>query len=405
MSDDPAARGASKASTTSSSVRCLTAVELFAGAGGMAMGMHQAGFELRDVIENNEACCETLRRNADLYGLKDSGELDARDVKTVDWSAYKGVDLMCAGAPCQPFSRGGRRDGRFDDRNMFGEVVKAIAIAQPRAFVIENVRGLLFESQVGYFRSILARLRRPTVTDPSAEGNEDLYWLRAPAPGPGDDYLLHHHLLDAADFGLAQRRPRVFIVGVHRDVRRDFTWPKGAWSRTSLVEDLRGEEYWKRHPDVSAAARKRARVNLPKQPLKRDGEAWRTLRDLLAELGPPTLRPNAGSDPWHVIVRGARLYGKHTGSPIDWVGKTVKAGVHGSPGGEHIVVHSPKRFRYLTVRECAALQGFPSVFRPPQKRTPAMRQLGNAVPVAVAEAVGRKLHSILAVQEMEESLR
>lgn len=360
--------------------------------------MHRAGYELLDLVENSEACCETLRINADLYGWKNPRELDARDVTSMDWSAYEGVDLLCAGAPCQPFSRAGRSDGRHDDRNMFGEVVKAIAVMRPSAFMIENVRGLLFDSHLGYFRSILARLRRPTVEDPSPVGSEDLYWLHAPVPGPGDEYRVAFKLLDSADFGLAQRRPRLFIVGIRRDVEAEFEWPVGGFSRASLIEDLRGKEYWSGR-EVSAAAKARARAGLPKKPLKRGGPRWRTLRDLTDALGPPAERASADGDPWHVIVHGARLYGKHTGSPIDWVSKTIKAGVHGSPGGEHILVRGPKRFRYLTVRECASLQGFPPEFRPAELRTPAMRQLGNAVPVAVAEAVGRALSKTLGVEE------
>jgi DNA (cytosine-5)-methyltransferase 1 len=378
--------------------RCPTALELFAGAGGMTLGVHQAGYELLDLIEKNEACCETLRRNADLFGWKDPGQLDARDVRAVNWSAYPDVDLLCAGAPCQPFSRGGRKDGRHDERNMFHEVVRAVALTQPRAFLIENVRGLLFPAQVGYFRSILARLRRPTEIDPSIKGSEDLYWLKAPRKGPGDDYRVEYRILDSADFGLPQRRPRLFIIGVRRDVEGTFDWPSGGYSRESLIEDLRGSEYWDRYPLVSKEARERARAHLPQKPLKRRGDRWRTLRDLLQELGPPADVPSADGDPWHVKVPGARLYGKHTGSPIDWVGKTIKAGVHGSPGGEHIVVYSPKTFRYLTVRECAALQGFPPEFRLPALRTPAMRQLGNAVPVAVAEAVAANLSRVLVTE-------
>jgi DNA (cytosine-5)-methyltransferase 1 len=374
--------------------RSPTALELFAGAGGMALGMHQAGCELVDLIESDAACCETLRRNADLYGWKDPGQLHARDVRTVDWTAYAGVDVLCAGAPCQPFSRGGRRDGRHDERNMFGEVVRAVALVRPRAFVIENVRGLLFPAQVNYFRSVLARLRRPTVEDPSVAGSEDLYWLRAPVPGPADDYRVDYAVLDSADFGLAQRRPRLFIVGFRRDVEAEFEWPSGEYSRETLIEALRGEDYWRAHP-VSAAAKARARAKLPKHPLKPRGERWRTLRDLTGDLGRPADRATASHDPWHVFVRGARLYDKHSGSQVDWVSKTIKAGVHGPPGGEHILVQSPKRFRYLTVRECASLQGFPAEFRPPALRSPAMRQIGNAVPVAVAEAVGRQVLATL----------
>jgi DNA (cytosine-5)-methyltransferase 1 len=372
------------------------ALELFAGAGGMALGIHRAGFELVDLIENNEASCRTLRSNADLLGWKDPGQLGARDVRDLDWADYRDLDLLCAGAPCQPFSRGSKhRRGKHDERNMLGEVVKAVAITRPKLFVIENVRGLLFESQVGYFKSILARLRRPTVDDPSTPGSEDLYWSRAPAVSSDDDYIVDFRVLDAADFGLPQRRPRLFIVGIRTDIKPGFEWPQGRFSRESLIEDIRGGSYWDGFSGVSKAAMARARAGLPRQPLKRNGQRWRTLRDLTEELGAPAAPGSAVEDPSHVLVRGARLYGKHTGSRIDWVGKTVKAGVHGSPGGEHILLQSPKRYRYLTVRECARLQGFPNAFVLPELRTPAMRQLGNAVPVAVAAALGENLRAVL----------
>jgi DNA (cytosine-5)-methyltransferase 1 len=119
------------------------------------------------------------------------------------------------------------------------------------------------------------------------------------------------------------------------------------------------------------------------------------LRDLLAHLGPPSRSVATASDAAHVYVPGARLYAKHTGSSLDWPAKTVKAGVNGSPGGEHIVVRDGGYFRYLTVRECAALQGFPKRYRLPATRGRAMKQLGNAVPVPLAEAVGRRLAEVL----------
>jgi DNA (cytosine-5)-methyltransferase 1 len=116
---------------------------------------------------------------------------------------------------------------------------------------------------------------------------------------------------------------------------------------------------------------------------------------LTTTLGLPAEPGDKLADPAHVVVPGARLYPKHTGSRLDWVAKTVKAGVHGTPGGEHIVLLDDGSHRYLTVRECALLQGFAVDYALPEKRTPAMRQLGNAVPVAVAEALGKQLDTIL----------
>ncbi len=383
----------------------MTALELFAGAGGMAIGVHRAGFEIVDLVEMNEACCQTLRANADHMGWKDARDIEARDVQAIDFGEYRGrVTLLTAGAPCQPFSNGGRRKGRHDDRDMLPEVVRAVAQCRPRAFVIENVRGLLFRSSADYLKSIVARLRNPTVKDPSALGSEDLYHYAAPAPGEDDDYRVEHRLFNAADCGLGQSRPRLFIVGIARD-EEPFIWPTATHSRASLIEDLRGDRYWIDHPDAPKAARTRSRAGLPKVELKRGGERWRTLRDVIADLGPPAKSLAAADDPAHVFVLGARLYGKHTGSRIDWVGKTVKAGVHGSPGGEHIVVTTEKRFRYLTVRECAELQGFPRDYALPEKRTPAMRQLGNAVPVNVAETINTSVRECLELTDRATEAR
>lgn len=114
---------------------------------------------------------------------------------------------------------------------------------------------------------------------------------------------------------------------------------------------------------------------------------------MTARLGAPLLGGEDG-DPSHRFIPGARLYKKHAGSRLDWPAKTVKAGVHGCPGGEHIVLLDDGSHRYLTLRECAALQGFPDDYALDEVRTPAMRQLGNAVPVALAEAIGRSLVAV-----------
>ena len=363
----------------------LTTLELFAGAGGMAIGAHQAGFEVVELVEIDEACCETLRANAHHFGWKHPGDIEARDAKTADFSGHAGkITLLTAGAPCQPFSHGGRRRGRHDHRDMLPEVVRAVAETRPRAFVIENVRGLLFESSIGYLRSIIVRLRNPDAANFTTY--DDIAAQEMPDAAETDEYRVGYRVLNAADFGLSQARPRLFIVGVAQR-EAEFLWPNGKYSRNSLIDDLRGEAYWTEHPGTPKAARARARALLPNDRAPRAGGRWRTLRDVTVDLGLPAKSYAAANDPAHVLVPGARLYGKHTGSRIDWVGKTVKAGVHGSPGGEHIIVTSNKRFRYLTVRECAELQGFPRECQLPALRTPAMRQLGNAVPVNVAEAV------------------
>jgi DNA (cytosine-5)-methyltransferase 1 len=215
-------------------------------------------------------------------------------------------------------------------------------------------------------------------------------------PLESHEYRVHWKLLNAADFGLSQSRPRLVIVGL-RVGEPDWSWPSPTHSREALVRELKNERYWDGH-EVPARIRQAVRRTLPPAADAIGygvGSRWRTLRDLLSQLGPPSRSMATASDVAHVYVPGARLYAKHTGSSLDWPAKTVKAGVNGSPGGEHIVVSDSGYFRYLTVRECAALQGFPKRYRLPATRGRAMKQLGNAVPVPLAEAVGRRLAEVL----------
>lgn len=307
-----------------------------------------------------------------------------------DYSEIPPVSLLSAGAPCQPFSHGGHRKGRLDERNLFPEVVRAIRELEPRAFVIENVRGLLFRDMELYFKGLLRELRVPRNGVAS----------RCRRRGrPKDEYKVFYRVLNAADFGLAQNRLRLFIVGLRPELASRWSWPKETHSKAALLEALFDDEYWDGH-GVTRRVRERVRDEIGRN-TRRELEAelksarWLTLRDLLAAHDPPAKDAKRAADRWHVFVPDARLYPKHTGSKLDWPAKTVKAGVHGCPGGEHIVVFDNGSHRYLTVRECALLQGFPPDYALPELRSKAMRQIGNAVPPPVAAAVGEQLAEVL----------
>jgi DNA (cytosine-5)-methyltransferase 1 len=117
-----------------------------------------------------------------------------------------------------------------------------------------------------------------------------------------------------------------------------------------------------------------------------EASAWRTVRDALAGLPEPAPRAD-GRFPDHVLMPGARPYPGHTGSPLDRPAKTLKAGDHGVPGGENMLVRPDGSVRYFTVREAARLQTFPDDFVFSGAWSESMRQIGNAVPVALARAV------------------
>lgn len=383
-------------------------MELFAGGGGLALGVHDAGFQHVLVNELDRRACDTLRANGADDGLSpqtlladrdrshESWPLRAGDVKEIDFRPFLGgVDLIAAGAPCQPFSLGGLHRGDEDGRNLFPEVFRALREVHPRAFLLENVRGLLRASFRPYFEYIVSQLQVPHLC--ASEGE---HWTEHKARlerdigggqrlDPTERYVVLHKVVNAADHGVPQTRQRVFIVGFRADLAVQWRWPEQTHSNDALLWDQLHGTYWREHgipsrSPVKIAKIRRSRLLGGERP---DLKRWRTLRDALAGLPEPIDGQEHARFHNHVGIRGARLYQGHSGNPIDRPGKTVKAGVHGVPGGEHVLVRDDGLYRYLTVRECARLQGFPDEYRFEGPRSEAMRQIGNAVPVPLARAM------------------
>ena len=175
--------------------RALTSIELCAGAGGQALGLEQAGFDHQALVEIDRHCCETLKIN------RPSWNVICGDIADVNFKAYRGVDLVAAGLPCPPFSKAGKQLGHADERNLFPHAIRIIDEVQPKAFLIENVRGFLDEVFDGYRGFILESFRRL-------------------------GYLTQHRVLNARDFGVSQLRPRVAIVGLRHEYADQFNWPE-----------------------------------------------------------------------------------------------------------------------------------------------------------------------------------
>jgi len=388
----------------------LTSVECFSGGGGLALGVAQAGYRHLLLVESNPAACATLRANhavdADDTGT-DGWPLHEGDAKNIDWSPYSGrVDLLAAGAPCQPFSWGGLRRGHDDERDLFPEVFRALRQTRPRAFVLENVEALTRAAFAPYLQYILAQLRTPTLRPKRDEDWRDhkrrLDRVRIARRDPTEVYAVWYKVVNAADYGLAQTRHRIFIVGFRLDLDIAWDWPKPSHSRDALIWAQLQGEYWHEHdlpPQPPATPKhwprliKRIEHGEPPTKLR-----WRTLRDAITGLPEPKDGKDCPDVQNHIGMPGARLYPGHTGSRLDWPAKTVKAGVHGSPGGEHILHRPDGSYRYLTVRECARLQGFPDSYRFERARTVMMRQLGNAVPVPVARLMTAEIANQLLVE-------
>lgn len=366
----------------------MRSVELFAGGGGLALGTHLAGFTTEVVAEWDRWACDTLRENRDAgYPLVQGIEVHEGDVRDVDWSEVaEGVDLVSGGPPCQPFSAGGKARAADDKRDMFPATAEVIRALKPRAFIVENVRGLTRSAFSDYFSYIQLRLAHPELTSRDSESWGDHFTrLQAEHTSIRTDlqYKVIPTLVNAADYGVPQQRWRVFFVGFRADVDAEWSFPNPTHSGAALRVAQESGVYWERH----RVPKKNRVLSVRSSAVSgRDLKPWKTVRDAIGDLPTPSVD---GSDIYlnHVFQPGARSYPGHTGSYIDAPSKALKAGVHGVPGGENMLRDVDGSVRYFTVREAARLQTFPDRYRLHGPWGEAMRQLGNAVPVLLAETV------------------
>jgi len=379
----------------------MRSVELFAGGGGLALGTHLAGFTTEAVAEWDRWSCDTIRDNQNAgHPLVQGVNVREGDVRDMDWSEYEGdIDLVSGGPPCQPFSGGGKGMAADDPRDMFPATADVVSQVKPRAFIVENVRGLTRPQFADYFAYVQLRLTHPEVTPFGGETwAEHFQRLQAEHTSIRDDlqYRVVTTLVNAADYGVPQQRWRVFMVGFRSDVDAEWSFPEPTHSEEALrySKEVTGA-YWDRH-HVNCD-RQLLRTELLSFPTKT--RPWRTVRDAISDLPEPT---DSGSHHYlnHVLQRGARSYRGHTGSPIDEPAKALKAGVHGVPGGENMLLRPDGSVRYFTVREAARLQTFPDRYRLHGPWSEAMRQLGNAVPVMLAQIVASSVHEHLELAEV-----
>ena len=313
----------------------FSSIEVCAGAGGQAIGLHAAGFRHRALVEIDCHAAETLRLN----GLRTRmwSPKAVHETSMVDWvpSASIGeIDLVSGGVPCPPFSIAGKQLGNEDDRDLFPAILDLVEYVEPRAVMIENVRGLLGKKFDSYRVDILCRL---------SELGYDGEW----------------ELLEAHDFGVPQLRPRSILVAAKRNTWKFFKWPTATSKRLTVGEAL--------YPLMAEAGWEGA-------------DAWAELADDIA----PTL------------VGGSRKHGGADLGPTR--AKRAWADRHGI-NALGVADHPPQRghegMPKLTVQMAAAIQGFPPDWEFAGKKTASYRQIGNAFPPPVARAVGVQIATAL----------
>lgn len=329
----------------SESRRGLTSIEVCAGAGGQAIGLHRAGFQHTALVEIDRHAAETLRLNGRRTGWW-SPE-DVHETSLVGWRPTRRTptDLVAGGVPCPPFSIAGRQLGEADERDLFPAILDLVAHVRPKAVLIENVRGLLGRRFESYRHGVQARLH-------------------------GLGYMTEWELLEAHEFGVPQLRPRAILVAAKPSVWKFFKWPVPGEAPTRTVGEalygLMSEGGWE------------------------GAEAWRDRASVIA----PTLvggsKKHGGADLGP--TRAKRHWREQLG-----VNGVVLADAPPEPG----FGGDPK----LTVEMAAVIQGFPSDWELSGRKTARYRQIGNAFPPPVAEAVGRRIAAALIAAEDERAQR
>jgi DNA (cytosine-5)-methyltransferase 1 len=315
-----------------------TVVEVCAGAGGQALGLELAGFRHEVVVEVDPAACATLRANRPGWHI---AEGDVTSAATWDPGAYKGVDLLAGGVPCQPFSVGGRQLGAGDERDLFYWTVQNLAaVIAPRAIMLENVPGLSQARFAAYRQRVLDRLAEL-------------------------GYAADWRLLNACDHGVSQLRPRLILVAMRPEDFACFTWPEPQAPPPSVGEALLGLMSARGWPGAAAWAA---------------GPAGRAIAPTIVggskKHGGPDLGPTRAKRAWRALGVDGR-------------------GIADEPPGESAPDDLLPR---LTCTMTSALQGWTGGdyrWAFPGRKTPVYRQIGNAFPPPVARAVGGRLRAAL----------
>jgi len=325
-------------------------IDLFAGAGGLTLGMKAAGVRTIRAVE-------LAAYRAQTYAVHTpDAEIINSDVRQVSFESYRGrVELVYGGPPCQPFSSGGLRKSDADDRNMIPEFVRAVREIRPEAFVMENVPGLATGDRSSYLARVVEEL-------------EDL------------GFRVSWEVLNAPDFGVPQKRRRLFVVGLRKWA---FVFPEpthgpGRPNPFVRVKDvLSGEPIGEPNPSKVFYAK-----NPDLRPSPYDGHVFNG--------GGRPINPDA---PCHTILASAGGNKTHW---FDTLGMVPEYHAHLSRGGAPRSGTLPGA-RRLTVAESAVIQTFPAgmVFQGP--KSAQYHQVGDAVPPLLAETVGRAVLSQLHV--------
>lgn len=329
----------------------VTAIELFAGAGGLALGLEQAGIKTVEHVEFDKACCETLKAN------RPNWNVICDDIHNVDFTKYRGkIDIVTGGFPCQAFSFAGKKLGFEDTRGtLFHEFARCVQEVKPKMFLAENVRGLVFHDNGRTLTTIISVL-------------ESL------------GYHTQQKIMNACYYGVGQKRERIVIVGIRDDLDIHFDYPVANEKWTTLREALKDCP-----PSIGESYSEKKRKVLDLVPA---GGCWVDLPEDVAKEYMGKSYYSGG---------GRRGMARR----ISWDEPSLTLTC--SPSQKQTERCHPDETRPFTVREYARIQSFPDNWTFSGGITDQYKQIGNAVPVEMARRVGIQLkNAILNYRASEE---
>lgn len=330
----------------------LKVIELFAGAGGLALGLEKAGFETIGLVEFDKSAAETLKYNRPNWNVIHD---DIANISSQDLEAYfnikKGeLDLLSGGAPCQSFSYAGKRLGLEDTRGtLFYHYALFLKKLQPKMFLFENVKGLTSHDKGQTYKTILSVFEE-------------------------EGYEVQSRVLNAWDYGVAQKRERMIMVGIRKDLINSisFEYPK-AHDYKPVLRDVLVDC----PPSVGAQYGEDKRKIFELVP---PGGYW---RDIPEEIAKPYMKST-----WNM---GGGRTGILRRMSFDEPSLTVLT----SPSQKQTERCHPLEARPFTVRENARIQSFPDDWEFQGGVGAQYRQVGNAVPVLLAYEIGEKIKESL----------
>lgn len=327
-----------------------TFIELCSGAGGLSSGLINAGFMPLLLNDNNRQCCETLRINHPNIRVLHKSICDIYD-EDLDEYMEMDIDLIAGGIPCQSYSTIGARRGLEDCRGeLINDFARIVAYLQPKMFLIENVKGLLIHNKGETFTKFLEIIHE--ITD--------------------SRYNIKYKLLNAVDYEVPQKRERVFIIGILNDLDIDYKFPIACENRKVLRDALE---------------------DVPESDCAKYNEKLRELYEYIPEGGcwidlPENLQKeymkcsyNSGGGKRGILKR----------LEMSKPSLTILC----SPIQKQSQRCHPYEIRPLTIRESARIQTFPDSYQFCGSLTAQYKQIGNAVPVKLAEYIGKSIINVL----------